>query len=68
MPKMLSCLHLTLGMDMTDTVYEGSSQHSERHRCEDVEILTYLLVGEVLGWIWALFRAENNTSPATPCA
>lgn len=68
MPKMLSCLHLTLEMDMTDTIYGGSSQRSERHRCEDVEILTHcLLVGEVLGLIWALFRAENSTSPATAC-
>jgi len=55
-------------MDMTDTIYGGSSQRSERHRCEDVEILTHhLLVGEV-GQIWALFRAENSTSPITPYA
>lgn len=68
MPKMLSCLRLTLDMDMTGIIYGGSSQCSERHRCEYVEILTHcLLVGEVLRWIWALFRAENSSSPATPC-
>lgn len=56
MPKMLSCLHLILEMDMTDTVFGGSSQCSERHRCEDVEIVACcLLLGEVLEWIWAFF-------------
>lgn len=50
MPKMLSCLHLTLEVGMTDTIYGGSSQHNKRHRCENVEILTHcLLIGEVLG-------------------
>lgn len=49
MPKMLSCLHLILEMDVTNTVFGGSSQCSERHRCEDVEILARcLLLGEVL--------------------
>lgn len=50
MPKMLSCLHLILEMGMTDTVFGGFSQYTERHRCEYVEILAYcLLFGEVLG-------------------
>lgn len=66
---MLSYFHLTLETDMIDTIYGGSSQCNERHRCEDAEILTHrLLFGEGLGRIWALFRAENSTGPATPCA
>lgn len=63
MPKMFSCLHLMLEMYMRDAIHGGSPQCSEGCRCDDAEILTYhLLVGEVLGQIWALFRGGNSTS------
>lgn len=43
MPKMLFCLHVMLEMYMTDTIHGGSSQCSERCRCEDADILTHHL-------------------------